>query len=83
VLDRLDDALVDRDVLEDEESALEAVDESEEAPMELDRLDTRAVPTPLVEEEFNVGTTLVVLLEEVRPEVELALELPMEEELCR
>jgi hypothetical protein len=83
VPDRLDDGLVDKGVLEEEESALEAIDESEEVPPMLDRLDDRAVPTPLVEDEFNVGTTVATLLEEVRPEVELALEVLLEEELCR
>jgi hypothetical protein len=83
VLDRLDDALIDRDVLGEEESALEPLDESEKLPPELDRLLGWAVPTPLVEEALNVGTAVAVLLEDVRPEVEPAVELALEEELCR
>jgi hypothetical protein len=70
VPDRLDDALVDRDVLE-EDSTLELFDESEEIPPELDRLLDWAVPTPLVEEELSVGTTVAVLLEDVLPDVGL------------
>jgi len=70
-------------VVEGEESALELFAESEETPPKFDRLPSCVVPTPLVEEELNVGTAVAVLLEEVRPEVELAVELPLEEELCR
>jgi hypothetical protein len=80
---RLDDVLVDKDVLVEEDSALELCDESAELPPKFDRLLSCALPTPLVEEEFNVGTAVAVLLEDVRPEVELAVELPLEEELCR
>ena len=79
----LDDALVDRDVLGEEESALELSDGSKELPLGLDRLLDCAVPTPLVEEELNVGTAVAALLEDVRPEVEPAVELALEEELCR
>jgi hypothetical protein len=70
-------------VFEEEESALELFDESEEIPPAFDRLPNCAVPTPLVEEELNVDTAVAALLEDVRPEVEAAAELPLEEELCR
>jgi hypothetical protein len=59
---------------EEEASAPEPPDDRTDAPAEPDRL-VRCVPEiPLVEETANVVTEAVVLLADVRPEVEAGLE---------
>ena len=80
--ERLDCELIVRDVLADvEENAVVLFDASEELVPEFDRLFSWAVPTPLVEEELSVGTTVAVLLEELRPDEGLELLLTVDE-LC-
>jgi hypothetical protein len=71
--------------LDEEESAPELVDDRTDAPAAPDRLDCCDPAIPLVEETESVGTEEIVLLEAVRPDVEVGLELALfdDEELWR
>jgi hypothetical protein len=71
--------------LEEEESAPEVVDDRTDAPAAPDRVDCCDPAIPLVEETESVGTEEIVLLEAVRPDVEVGLELALfdDEELWR
>ena len=81
--ERLDSELVARDVLvEEEEKTFVVFEASEEILPEFDRLPDWALPTPALEEELSVGTAVVVLLDELRPDEELEPGLRVEE-LCR
>jgi hypothetical protein len=77
VADKPDDPLVERTELVDfdeEASAPELPDDRTDAPAEPDRLDRCVPEIPLVEETASVVTEVVVLLEDVRPDVEVGLE---------
>jgi hypothetical protein len=77
VADKPDDPLVERTELVDfdeEASAPELPDGRTDAPAEPDRLDRCVPEIPLVEETASVVTEVVVLLEDVRPDVEVGLE---------
>jgi hypothetical protein len=62
-------------------STLEVVEDNPEGPALAESLDRCDPPTPLVEDAESVITEGVVLLEAVRPEVELGLALFDDEEL--
>ena len=86
--DKPDGPLVERTELVDldeEASAPELPDDRTDAPAEPDRLDRCVPEIPLVEETVNVATEAVVPLEDVRPDVEVGVELaPVgDEELWR
>ena len=86
--DKPDGPLVERTELVDldeEASAPALPDDRTQAPAEPDRLDRCVPEIPLVEETASVVTEAVVLLDDVRPDVEVGLELapPGDEELWR
>jgi hypothetical protein len=86
IADRLDAPLLDRaEVLVEDESAPEVGDDRTDAPAAPERLDCCDPAIPLVEETESVGAEEIVLLEAVRPEVEVGLELALfdDEELWR
>jgi hypothetical protein len=69
--------------LDEETSAPEVVDDRTDAPAAPERLDCCDPAIPLVEEAESVVTEGVVLLEAVRPEVDVELEGVADEELWR
>jgi hypothetical protein len=78
VADKPDDPLVERTELVDfdeEASAPELPDDRTDAPAEPDRLDRCVPEIPLVEETVSVAKVAIVLLDDVRPDVEGGLEL--------
>jgi hypothetical protein len=78
VADKPDGPLVERTELVDldeEASAPELPDDRTDAPAEPDRLDRCVPEIPLVEETVSVAKVAVVLLDDVRPDVEGGLEL--------
>src|ERR1700722_12836418 len=86
IADRLDAPLLGRaEVLVEDESAPEVGDDRTDAPAAPERLDCCDPAIPLVEETESVGAEEIVLLEAVRPEVEVGLELALfdDEELWR
>ena len=86
IADRLDAPLLDRaEVLVEDESAPEVGDDRTDALAAPERLDCCDPAIPLVEETENVGAVEIILLEAVRPEVEVGLELALfdDEELWR
>jgi hypothetical protein len=86
IAERLDAPLLDRaEVLVEDESAPEVGDDRTDAPAAPERLDCCDPAIPLVEETESVGAEEIVLLEAVRPEVEVGLELALfdDEELWR